>query len=102
MNDGLKDRHRKAITAILTANPRVERAVLFGSRAMGTFTPTSDVDIALFGDRLTLDDQAQLAEAIGDLSMPQRIDLLLHRRITNEKLLAHIEQYGVEWPLSAG
>jgi len=32
---------------ILTANPRVERVVLFGSRAMGTHTPESDIDLAL-------------------------------------------------------
>ena len=32
MNDGLKGTHRQAMIDILLANPRVERAVLFGSR----------------------------------------------------------------------
>jgi uncharacterized protein len=62
MNDGLKDAHRAIIIGILSANPRVERAVLFGSRATGAFVSGSDVDIALFGDALTLDDQAELTE----------------------------------------
>lgn len=97
MNDGLKAAYRKAMIEIFASNPRVERAVLFGSRAMGTFTTTSDVDVALFGDLLTLDDQSALAKQIGDLPMPQRIDLLLHRQIQNLKLLAHIQRYGVEW-----
>ena len=61
MTDGLKDAHREAIIAVIAANDRVERAVLFGSRATGTNTVTSDVDIALFGDQLTLTDQARLA-----------------------------------------
>ena len=49
MTGGLKDAHREAIIAVIEANERVERAVLFGSRATGTNTVTSDVDIALFG-----------------------------------------------------
>ena len=59
MTDGLKDRHRAAIIATIAANDRVERAVLFGSRATGTHSVSSDVDIALIGDRLTMTDQAR-------------------------------------------
>ena len=97
MTDGLKDKYRKAIIEILSANERVEKVVLFGSRAMGTFTPTSDVDIALFGDQLTMTDQAKLAEAINELSIPQRVDILLYKSIKNEKLIEHIKRHGVEW-----
>ncbi|MCB2261389.1 MAG: nucleotidyltransferase domain-containing protein [Candidatus Thiosymbion ectosymbiont of Robbea hypermnestra] len=97
MTDGLKDHYRQAITEILAANPRVERAVLFGSRAMKTFTTTSDVDIALFGDELTLTDHARLAEAINKLPIPQRVDLLLHKTIKNKNLLEQIKHHGVEW-----
>lgn len=46
MTDGLKVKYRAAIISILSANERVERAVLFGSRAMETFTPASDIDIS--------------------------------------------------------
>jgi len=97
MNDGLKEKYRKAIIEILSACPRVERAVLFGSRAMGTFAPASDVDLALYGDDLTLGDLADLAEEIDDLAMPQRVDLILHKSIRNENLLKHIKKHGVEW-----
>ena len=95
MTDGLKDKHRKALIEILTHCPRLERAVLFGSRAMGTFTPTSDVDIALFGDALTLTDQAKLAGAIEELTIPQQVDLVLRNTIKNPKLVEHIEKHGV-------
>jgi uncharacterized protein len=97
MTDGLKDTYRKAIIDILSANERMERVVLFGSRAMGTFTSTSDVDIALLGTELTLSDHAQLIEEIDELSIPQRVDLLLHRSIRSAELLKHIQQHGVEW-----
>ena len=97
MTDGLKDSHRKAIIEILSSCRRVRRAVLFGSRAMGTFTATSDVDIVLFGDELTLTDHAKLAEAIDELPIPQQVDILLHKSIENEKVLEHIETHGVQW-----
>jgi len=95
MVDGLKDKHRRAVIEALAANPRVEKVVLFGSRAMETFTPESDVDIALYGDNLTLSDQAKLAAEIERLPIPQQIDLLRHNTITSKKLLKHIRQHGV-------
>lgn len=97
MSDGLKDKHRRAITDIIAANPRVDRAVLFGSRAMGTFAPASDVDICLFGDSLSLTDQAGIARKIHKLPMPQRVDLLRYKTVTNSKLRAHIRKHSVEW-----
>ena len=97
MTDGLKDAHREAIIAALTANERVERAVLFGSRATRTNTVTSDVDIALFGDRLTLTDQARLATAIEQIPMAQSVDLVLYASVRDQTLLEHIRNDGVEW-----
>ncbi len=97
MTDGLKDAHREAIIAALTANNRVERAVLFGSRATGTNTVTSDVDIALFGDRLTLTDQARLAAAVDEIPMAQPVDLILYDSVRDRTLREHIQNDGVEW-----
>ena len=97
MTDGLKDKHRAAIVAAIAANDRVERAVLFGSRATGTNTATSDVDIALFGDLLTLTDQAYLAAALDEIPMAQSVDLLLYDSIQSRKLREHIRRQGIEW-----
>jgi len=97
MRDGLKAHHRAAIIATLAANDRVEQAVLFGSRAMGAHTVTSDVDIALFGHQLTLTDQAKLAAACEELPMAQSVDLVLHSTIDNPALVEHIHSHGMEW-----
>ncbi len=96
MTDGLKTAHRAAIVDALAANGRVERAVLFGSRATETFTRGSDVDIALFGAALTTTDQARLAAAMEDLTVPQRVDLLLYDRIEDETLREHVRRDGME------
>lgn len=54
MNDGLTDEDREGIQSVLATCPKVQKAILFGSRAMGTFRSASDVDIALEGEGLTL------------------------------------------------
>ncbi len=97
MTDGLKDAHREAIIAEIAANERVERAVLFGSRATGTNTVSSDVDIALFGNCLTLTDQARLSAALDEIPMAQSVDLLLYDSIRDRTLLTHILTHGVQW-----
>ncbi len=97
MNDGLKDKYRQKLIDILAANRRVERVVLFGSRAMGTHSPESDIDLALYGDELTLDDLARLNAGIEETTIPQQVDLVLVKNIDNEKLLRHIQAHGVEW-----
>lgn len=96
MTDGLKERHRDAIIAEIAANDRVERAVLFGSRATGTYSVTSDVDIALFGDQLTLKDQLRLAAAIEEIPMAQAVDLVLYALIASRTLQEHIRDQGIE------
>ncbi len=96
MTDGLQAKHRTAIVNMIRSNKRVERAVLFGSRATETFTSGSDVDIALFGDELTTADHARLVAAMDKLNVPQRVDLLLYDQVENAALRDHIRQDGIE------
>ena len=97
IKDGLKDKHRKTIMDILSSNKKVERAVLFGSRATGTFTIDSDIDLALWGEGLTSQDIDCLSGKLEESSVPQQVDLLLYASIENENLLREIEKRGVEW-----
>ncbi|MBE0645488.1 MAG: nucleotidyltransferase domain-containing protein [Bacteroidetes bacterium] len=84
-----------AILDILRSHSGVEKAVLFGSRAMGTFTPESDIDICLFGSTLTLTDQARFAARFEELPLPQRVDVLRYHAITSAALRAHIDREGL-------
>jgi predicted nucleotidyltransferase len=67
MRDGLTTSQRNAIREVLASFPRVERAGLFGSRALGASSPASDIDLALFGDSPTLEDEARIAARLEDL-----------------------------------
>ena len=94
MSDGLKDKYRQTLIDILAANPRVERVVLLGSRAMGTHSPESDIDLALYGDNLTFDDLSKLNARIEETNIPQQVDLVLAHDIDNKKLMVHIREHG--------
>ncbi len=96
-NDGLQLRHRKAVLDILRANPRVERAVLYGSRATGNYREASDIDIALEGADLTFTDQADLLDALLDTTIPYEFDITLMHEIENDALRDHINSDGITW-----
>ena len=97
MTTGLKDAYRAAIIDVLASNEKVERAVLFGSRAVQSHRPASDVDLALFGDQLDLTDLAQISAAVEHLTVPQKVDLLLFNTVENKALRDHIVKNGIEW-----
>ena len=52
MRYGLPEEHIKIILDYIARYSEIEEAVLFGSRALGTYKPGSDVDIALKGNKV--------------------------------------------------
>lgn len=84
-----------AILRVLDAHPRVEQAVIFGSRAKGTQRTGSDIDLALVGKALQFDDLLRLEGELDDLMLPWRIDLLLLDRVENPALREHIARVGI-------
>ncbi len=95
MNYGLSEATVAKICTILTHYPQVERAVLYGSRATGSYDNGSDIDLALCGGAdLTLKVHHKIADELDDLLLPYTIDLSILHDIKNPKLLAHIDAVG--------
>ena len=82
------------VRSLLHQHPEVESASLFGSRAKGTHTPRSDVDLALTGPLGALDAEAIAAE-LEELPLPHRFDVHALASITHAPLLEHIRRVGV-------
>ena len=80
------------LRATLRAEPRIERAILYGSRAKGNYRPGSDLDLCLVAPDIHLADLWALDERIDDLLLPWKVDLQLRHLIDNPDLLAHIER----------
>lgn len=92
---GLSDLQISQIRSVIKSCPRVHKAILFGSRAMGSHRYGSDIDIALDGDELTLEDLLQLHSQIDDLNLPFMLDLIQVQRIDNNDLIDHIRRVGI-------
>jgi uncharacterized protein len=91
---GLSTEDLEKLVTILGTNKGVEAAILFGSRAKGTHSNGSDIDIALKGETLTLNDILSLKGNIEELNLPYKIDLIIIHRIENNELIAHINRVG--------
>ena len=82
------------VLSVLRQHPEIESAILFGSRAKGTHSERSDVDMALTGSLGALGAEAIAAE-LEELPLPYRFDVHDLAAITHAPLLEHIERVGM-------
>ncbi len=91
---GLPPETVRRIREVLARHPEVEEAILYGSRAKGTHRPGSDIDLAIKGETIGLEQLNRIANELDDLLLPYRIDLSILHHIDNPELLEHIERVG--------
>lgn len=92
---GLTDNDLNHIISIIGHDNDIEEAIVFGSRAKGNFRNGSDVDIALKGERLTLQTIIQLQVELEALMLPYKFDIIIFNRIKEPALIEHINRYGI-------
>jgi predicted nucleotidyltransferase len=89
----LVPRELELVRSVLRQHPEIESATLFGSRAKGTHSVRSDVDLALAGPLGALG-AAAIAAELEDLPLPYRFDVHALAAITHAPLLEHIARVG--------
>lgn len=73
----------------------IEQAVIFGSRAKANNKKGSDVDIAIKGDKITINDLTRLSSILNEeIPLPYFFDILDYKAIKNEELKEHIDRAG--------
>lgn len=82
------------LAEVFESYPEISAVTLFGSRAKGTQTPQSDVDLALHGDIDALGAQAIAAE-LDALPLPYHYDVKSYATITFPALREHIDRAGI-------
>lgn len=87
------------LCSVFRRHPEIHAVKLFGSRAKGTHTARSDVDLALWGDLDALRTEAIAAE-LDELPLPYLYDALPFASIQLPSLREHIERVGV--PIYSG
>lgn len=81
------------INAISSFN-EIEKVLIFGSRANGNFKPGSDIDLAVFGEKVNRTTINRLSSALEDLPLPFMFDLIDYHELTNESLKEKIDAQG--------
>ena len=92
---GLPEHAVEQICRIFRDYPPIRRVILYGSRAMGTYRPGSDIDLCVEAESLRLTELLAIENRIDDLLLPWKVDLSLLHHIDNPALLDHIRRVGV-------
>ncbi len=83
------------LRSVFGRHPEIIQVRLFGSRAKGTYTPQSDIDLALWGNVDVLQAEAIAAE-LDELPLPYHYDVKPFEAIKLRPLREHIERVGIK------
>lgn len=94
---GISQKSFELIIEALNARSEVERAVLFGSRALGTARPGSDIDLAIYGINVNPRIASELSRELNERRpIPYKIDVLSYEHTDHQDLKRHIDAHGRE------
>ena len=93
---GLNEKTLENIVEVFSHYPKIEKALLYGSRAKGTYKKGSDIDIALVGKNLNIKELNQIWIELDDLMLPYQFDLTLYNILSNDEFIDHIDRVGIE------
>ncbi|WP_408100408.1 nucleotidyltransferase domain-containing protein [Stutzerimonas sp. VN223-3] len=69
-HSGLSNGDVQSIRRTLRHFPKISEAILYGSRAKGSYRPGSDIDLTLIGDELSYQELLDIELALDDLLLP--------------------------------
>jgi predicted nucleotidyltransferase len=94
INHGLSETIIIDLQSIFAKYPRIEKIILFGSRAKGTFHSGSDIDLAVIAPDMSDAEFSRLWAEIDDLPIIFKIDLVNFNQLTNNTLKEKILREG--------
>ncbi len=94
MDYGLKKKDLELIIEKIREIIKIEKAIIFGSRAMGNYKKGSDVDIVLYGSNIENEVHLFNLELNEHTNLPYFFDVLNYNEIDNPDLIKHIDKFG--------
>ena len=91
---GLSDTDISKINHLLKQSAKVQKAIIYGSRAKGNYKPFSDIDLTLIAPDMDISSLYQLENQIDDLLLPYKADISLYHQLSNPDLIEHIARVG--------
>ncbi len=94
---GLSNSEIQKIQSIFQKYPEIEKVIVYGSRALGTFKPTSDIDLTMMTSNKDLSFLFKIENEIDELLLPYKVDISIYSMLDNENLKEHILRVGQEF-----
>ena len=91
---GLTDIKLAKLNSVFHRYNAIDQVLIYGSRAMGTHAPFSDVDIVLVGLDITTKTLTKIIFDIEDLFFPYDFDVSILAKINNPDVINHINRVG--------
>ena len=94
MKFGISEKSTNLIIGALSRWPEIEKANIFGSRALGNYKNGSDVDLVIYGSKLTQDIINDLSVLLNEeLPLPYYFDIVHYETLKHWSLKDHIDKY---------
>lgn len=94
---GIAEKSYQWIMGAFSRYSQVESAVLFGSRAKGSYKRGSDIDLAIKGEACTASLAWELQAYLNEeLPIPYMVDVIDYGSLHHCDLKEHIDRVGVE------
>ena len=94
MDFGLKKEHIDAINNVFNEYQNIEKVLIYGSRAKGTYKPGSDIDLVIAEKEISFSQMMEITNKLDDLLLPYKIDISQKSKISNSDLTDHISRVG--------
>jgi len=92
---GIVPKSYELILKSLSGFEEIEKAAIYGSRALGIFKPGSDIDLVIYGIKITPETVLKLKTQLEqELPIPYYFDLTHYETISNSELKKHIDEFG--------
>ena len=91
---GLSEQTIKDIQSVFDAQPNIDKVLIFGSRAKGSYREGSDIDLALIGRDITLNQRLDILNRIEDQGILYKVDILDYQKQKDTPIGEHINRVG--------
>jgi len=92
---GIAPKSYELILKTLSEFEEIEKAAIYGSRAMGNYKPGSDIDLVIYGNKITPETLLKLKTKLEqELPIPYYFDLNHYETVSNSELKKHIDAFG--------
>lgn len=96
MKFGIDNETLDIIKKILAKNRKIEKRVIFGSRATGKYKKNSDIDICLYGN-ISFREISSLKGEFNESDCIYKVDLVSYNRLENIKFKKNIDEEGMKF-----